>query len=57
MTDQLKRHIQDTANTLELSKEQTEYLKNCMMMAYHFGERDQLVEDYETNKKIINKIK
>lgn len=45
--DKLKRHIQDTANTLQLNAEQTEYLKNCMMMAYHFGERDQLVEDYK----------
>ena len=57
MNEKLKRHIQDTIDTLNLSESQAEYLKNCMMMAYHFGERDQLIEDYENNKKIISGIK
>ena len=53
MTEKLKRHIQDTANTLQLNPEQTEYLKNCMDIAYKFGQRDQIQEDYEMHKRLM----
>lgn len=53
MNDKFLRHIQDTADTLQLSKEQAEYLKNCMMIAYHMGSRDQLEIDHNAEMKRI----
>jgi len=54
--DKLKRHIQDTLDTLQLSKDKAEYLKNCMFIAYHLGERNQLDEDYQAELKRIEGI-
>ena len=56
MNEKLKRHIQDTASTLQLNAEQTEYLKNCMMIAYHLGERDQLELDHKANMERLKRI-
>ncbi|HEX9059139.1 MAG TPA: hypothetical protein VF941_03075 [Clostridia bacterium] len=57
MNEELQRHIADAVRILKLSKVEAHYLKSCMMLAYHYGEQDQLKEDYQTSKKIINGIK
>lgn len=51
MDDKLKRHIQDTLNTLQLSKDKVEYLKSCMDISYRMGEKSGLEQGQEIMRK------
>lgn len=57
MTDQMKRLVADTANTLQLSSDLTEYLRSCLEIAYTYGQRDQLVEDHADEMKRFDELK
>ena len=61
MNQRLNRHIQDTADTLQLTKSQAEYLKSCMQIAFHLGERAEMEEEAKrlnvrADKEIQEKI-
>lgn len=53
MNSDIKRHIQDTISILELTPSEANYLETCMTIAYQKGRRDQLMEIYKENKKIM----